>query len=79
MLVLAFILTIAGTWLLNQNGSLTSDKKAAIAGIVLNVAALVIFANAYGTARGTFVYLGVWAFVGMLMTLLLPLVKKQTS
>ena len=79
MLILAFILTISGTWLLNQNGSYTANLKARIAGFALNIVALVLFADVYGTARGTFVYLGVWAFIGMIMTLVLPLFQKQES
>lgn len=79
MLVLALILTIAGTWLLNHNGSLTTDIKMRIAGFGLNIVALFVFASLYGTARGIFVYLGVWAFIGMVMTLVLPLFNKQAS
>lgn len=79
MLFLAFLLTIAGTWFLNQSGSLTTDIKGRAIGLVLNLGALVMFANMYGAARGTFIYLGVWALVGMVMTLALPYLKKQAS
>lgn len=79
MLFLAFLLTIAGTWFLNQSGSLTTDAKCRVIGLVLNLGALVMFANMYGAARGSFIYLGVWALVGMVMTLALPYLKKQAS
>lgn len=79
MLIVAFILTIVGTWLLNQAGSLTTELKGRAIGLGLNLVALVLFANLYGAARGTFIYLGVWALIGMVMTLAMPYIKKQES
>lgn len=79
MLLIALILSIAGTWMLNQDGSLTSDRKGQVVGLVLNLVALVLFVNLYGGARGTFIYLGVWALVGMVITFALPYIKKQNA
>lgn len=79
MIVLAFILTTIGTWLLNQNGGLTASSKHRVLGLVLNIVALVLFANVYGNARGTFIYLGVWAFVGIVVTFALPYLAKQKA
>lgn len=79
MLVVAFILTIVGTWFLNQAGSLTTEFKGRTLGFSLNLGALLLFANMYGAARGTFIYLGVWALIGMVMTLAMPYISKQES
>lgn len=79
MLILAFILTIAGTWFLNQSGSLTTQNKGRAIGLVLNIIALVLFSFVYGGVRGTFIYLGVWALVGMAVTFALPYMKKQKA
>lgn len=65
LLFFALVLSFVGTWLLNQQGRLTANKAFAVYGLVLNLIALVIFADIYGTARGSFVYLAAWALVGM--------------
>lgn len=77
MLFIALILTFVGTWCLNHSGSLTTQQKGRIIGFALNIAALATFIAIYGGVRGTFVYLGVWALVGMVITFALPYVAKQ--
>lgn len=79
MLIIALLLSLAGTWLLNQTGSLTADKKALAVGLVLNGIAVALFANLYGGARGTFIFLGIWALVGMIITFVLPYLAKQKT
>lgn len=79
MIVLAFILTTIGTWLLNHSGGLTASKKHRIVGLTLNIVALVLFANTYGNARGTFIYLGVWAFIGMVIAFALPYFEQKKA
>lgn len=79
MLIIALILSAVGTWYLNQAGSLTTERKGLVIGVALNLVAVVMFGIMYGGVRGTFIYLGVWALIGMVMTLLLPYIKKQES
>ena len=79
MLVLALIITLVGTVMLNKAGSLTNDGKFRAIGIALNLVSLVMFANMYGNARGAFIYLGVWALVGIIVTFSLPYLTSEKA
>ncbi|MEP0356792.1 MAG: hypothetical protein ABJH06_10830 [Paraglaciecola sp.] len=76
MLAVAIILTTLGIYLLNNHGALTRKMKNQILGISTNIVAASLFCNLYGVTRGLFIYLAMFALLGMLLTFLLGSKKR---
>lgn len=75
MIILALILTILGTWFLNSNGSYTHKLPKLVLGWSLNIASLLCFMSEYDSSKGTFIFLALWALVGMAIAFLYPLIS----
>lgn len=76
---IALLLTCLGVFLLKEQGSYSSTNSKKVIGWLINFVALCLFVAEYGLARGAFVYLGVMAFVGMTITLFMPLDKHSVK
>ncbi|WP_199611700.1 hypothetical protein [Flocculibacter collagenilyticus] len=62
------IACIYGLGLFNNQGAFRPNVKSACIGTALNIVSLVCLIQVYGGARGTFVYLAVASFLGMMFT-----------
>lgn len=67
---IGFIAAIIGLWVLNDKGSYATAAKDKWVSLLLSLVSVWCFVFEYGLARGIFVYLGVAALVGMVLTLL---------
>ncbi|WP_289027788.1 hypothetical protein [uncultured Paraglaciecola sp.] len=70
MLFIAIILTTIGIFSLNRDGALTNKISNQVFGTAINFAALILFCNLYGLARGFFIFLAMFALLGMCVTFL---------
>jgi len=77
--IAALIISFVGTLLLAERGSYIGSRPKQIVALLVNLVAVVLFAMHYGTARGIFVYLGVIAFWGMVITLYKAVKEKQVA